>query len=176
VPDFERAVDLLDNAREVRLGLGPSEFVAQYLALRLGRMGRRARASGITGFRLADELIGLTENDLVVLLLPGRHLRDIEILLDHNLAVSGKTLLITDSLATLFADEVTATLPAMHSPSNFTGEMLAAEVVTDAMLLALAACDEERATDVAELLTSLRSKLIQSDSHDYVHRSKRAKS
>lgn len=176
IPDFERAVDLLDDAREVfAFGLGPSEFAARYLALRLNRMGRRARASGITGFRLADELIGLTEKDLVVLYLPGRHLPDIDILLDHNREVGGKTLLITDSLATLFADRVTATLPAMHSSSNFTGEMLCAEVVTDAMLLALGARDEERATGAAELLISLRSKLIQSDSREYVHRTKRTK-
>ena len=49
------AVEALAGAREVlAFGIGPSESVAAYLALRLRRIGRRARVSGATGLRLHD--------------------------------------------------------------------------------------------------------------------------
>ncbi|HWD05230.1 MAG TPA: MurR/RpiR family transcriptional regulator [Amycolatopsis sp.] len=171
--DFERAVDLLDGAREVlAFGIGPSSFLAGYLALRLGRMGRRARSSGATGFRLADDLLGLGEGDVVVLFLPSRLLGDIEVLLDRTREVGASTLLITDSLAPVFGDRVAVSLQATHSPSNFTGEMLSAEVLADALLLDLASRDKARANGASELLTTLRSRLIQGDSRDYVPRRK----
>ena len=69
--DFAAAVDLLAGAREVlSFGVGPSESVARYLALRLGRLGRAARGTGATGFRLADDLLPLTAEDVVVLYPP----------------------------------------------------------------------------------------------------------
>src|SRR5262245_1544945 len=174
--ELARAVDLLDDAREVfAFGLGPSEFLARYAALRLTRMGRRARASGATGFRMADDLLGLTAGDLVLLYLPDRLLGDIEVLLDHVRAVGAATLLLTDSLGPLFGDRVDVALTAAHSPTNFTGEMLSAEVLTDALLLGLAARSGERATDSSELLISLRSKLIRQDSREFVRRGKRTK-
>lgn len=171
--DFEKAVDLLAGAREVlAFGIGPSSFLAGYVALRLGRMGRRARASGATGFRLADDLLGLGEGDVVVLFLPSRLLGDIEVLLDRTREVGAHTLLITDSLAPVFGDRVAVALQATHSPSNFTGEMLSAEVLADALLLGLASRDEDHANQTSELLTTLRSRLIQGDSRDYVPRRK----
>jgi DNA-binding MurR/RpiR family transcriptional regulator len=51
--EFDRAAGLLDGAREVLgFGIGPSGYLANYLSLRLNRLGRRARSSGATGFRL----------------------------------------------------------------------------------------------------------------------------
>jgi DNA-binding MurR/RpiR family transcriptional regulator len=171
--EFDRAVGLLAGAREVLgFGIGPSGYLANYLSLRLNRMGRRARSSGATGFRLADDLLGLAEDDVVVLYLPRRLLGDIGVLLDHAREVGARTVLVSDSLGPLFGDRVDVTLTATHSPSNFTGEMLSAEVLTDALLLGLASRDEERAAGATELLTTLRSRLIQGDSRDYVPRRK----
>ncbi|HEY3710845.1 MAG TPA: hypothetical protein VGL64_15795 [Amycolatopsis sp.] len=44
--------------------------------------------------------------------------------------------------------------------------------LADALLLGLASRDEERATGTSELLTTLRFRLIQGDSRDYVPRRK----
>ncbi|MFJ1767103.1 MurR/RpiR family transcriptional regulator [Amycolatopsis sp. NPDC088138] len=162
--EFGSAVGLLDEAREVlAFGLGGSGLLARYLAMRLTRMGRRARASWATGFQLADDLLGLGADDLVVLYTPARILGEIEVVLDHAHSVGARVLLISSSLGALFADRVDVTLAAPQSTTNFTGEMLSAEVLTDALLLQLASHDETRTTRAAEELTKLRSELVQGD-------------
>jgi DNA-binding MurR/RpiR family transcriptional regulator len=170
-PDFEKAVDILARAREiVAFGVGPSESVARYFTLRLGRLGRRARATGATGFRLADDLLGLGAGDAVVLFSPARLLGEIEVLIHHAEVVGADIVLVSDSLGPLFADRVQVVLQALHSPSGFTGEGLSSQVLADAMIVAITAGDENRATTATELLTTIRSELIQTDSRDYVSR------
>ncbi|MFJ7212951.1 MurR/RpiR family transcriptional regulator [Amycolatopsis sp. NPDC098790] len=169
--EFAAAVDLLDEAREVlAFGLGGSGLLARYLALRLTRMGRRARASWATGFQLADDLLGLRADDLVVLYVPSRLLAEIEVVLDHAEKVGARVLLISSSLQAQFAERVDATLAAPQSMTNFTSEMLSAEVLSDALLLQLASRDEARSTAASETLTSLRSELVQRDERSSVSR------
>jgi DNA-binding MurR/RpiR family transcriptional regulator len=166
---FEAAVDLIAGAREVfSIGFGPSEPVAMYLALRLNRMGRYARWSGATGFRMADDLLRVRTGDAIVLYAPGRLLDEIGILLDHADAVAARSVLITDSLGAILRDRVDVVLPAVHSPSGLTGEALCAQVLSDALLLAVAKRDHGRSTATSEALTALRSKLIGADSADPV--------
>jgi DNA-binding MurR/RpiR family transcriptional regulator len=174
--EFAAAVGLLDEAREVlAFGLGGSGLLARYLALRLTRMGRRARASWATGFQLADDLLGLRADDVVVLYTPARLLAEIEVVLDHAHAVGARVLLVSSSLGAQFADRVDVTLAAPQSTSNFTGEMLSAEVLTDALLLQLGSGDETRATRASELLTSLRSELVQGDERSAAPKRRRKK-
>jgi DNA-binding MurR/RpiR family transcriptional regulator len=159
---FDTAVEALAGAREVlAFGIGPSESVAAYLALRLRRIGRRARVSGATGFRLADDLLELGRGDVVVLYSPGRLLAELEIVLDHATAVGARAVLISGSLAPVYADRVHVSLLAVDSDTGSTGEGLPSQVLTDALVLAVRAEDETRATERAELLTGLRSELSQ---------------
>jgi DNA-binding MurR/RpiR family transcriptional regulator len=158
--EFARAVEILDDAEEVlAYGIGPSEMVARYLAVRLGRIGRRGRATGATGFRLADDLLALGPRDVVVLYLPSRLIAEIEVVLDHAEAVGARTVLVTDTLGSVFADRVDVVLPAGRSLTGAIGEGVTSQVLTDALLLALATRDESRATARSELLTALRSEL-----------------
>jgi DNA-binding MurR/RpiR family transcriptional regulator len=160
--EFERAVEILDGAEEVlAFGIGPSEMVARYLAVRLGRIGRRGRATGATGFRLADDLLTLGPGDIVVLYSPSRLIAEIEVVLDHAEAVGARAMLITDTLGSVFADRVDVVLPAGRSVTGAIGEGLTSQVLTDALLLALTTRDEARATTRSELLTALRSELSQ---------------
>jgi DNA-binding MurR/RpiR family transcriptional regulator len=159
---FDTAVDALAGAREVlAFGIGPSETVADYLALRLRRIGRRARSTGATGFRLADDLLELARDDVVVLYSPSRLLAEIDVVLDHAATVGARAVLVSDSLGPVFADRVHVTLAAAHTPTGATGEGLPSQVLTDALVLGVRAKDEERATEQAELLTELRSELTQ---------------
>jgi DNA-binding MurR/RpiR family transcriptional regulator len=163
---FGTAVDTLAGAREVlAFGIGPSETVADYLALRLRRIGRRARATGATGFRLADDLLELASGDVVVLYSPSRLLAEIDVVLDHAAAVGARAVLVSDSLGPVFADRVHVTLAAAHTPTGATGESLPSQVLTDALVLGVRAKDEARATERAELLTELRTELSQSGAH-----------
>ncbi|TDV49973.1 MurR/RpiR family transcriptional regulator [Actinophytocola oryzae] len=161
--DFVAAVDLLMAAREVvSFGLGPSELSAQYLTLRLRRLGRQTRQITATGFRLADDLLGLRGSDVVVLYVPGRLINDVHVVLDHARTVGAPIILVSDALLPVLADRVTLTLAAVHSGSGFTGEGLSALLLTDCLALGIATRERERATATSELLNSLRAALTQS--------------
>ncbi|TDD44464.1 MurR/RpiR family transcriptional regulator [Nonomuraea terrae] len=160
--DFVAALDLLMGAREiVSFGLGPSEMCAHYLTLRLRRLGRQARLINSTGFRLADDLLGLQKSDVMVLYVPGRLFNDVYVLLDHAQAVGAQVLLFSDALLPVLADRVTLTLTAVHSGSGYTGEGLSSLLLTDCLVLGLATRDRDRATSTSELLNSLRTALTE---------------
>lgn len=166
-PAFESAVSALAGAREVvGYGVGPSSVPVGYLVLRLTRLGRRARAMAATGFGLADELLGLRPEDVVVLYAPGRLLRDMDVLLTHAEAVGARTILVSDSLTDTLADRVQITLPAVDSASGLTQEGLSSMLVTDCLTLGVARRDAARATAASELLTSLRKRISPQDHHD----------
>ncbi|HEX3786562.1 MAG TPA: MurR/RpiR family transcriptional regulator [Pseudonocardiaceae bacterium] len=174
VEDFSTAVDALADAEEVLcFGIGPSEGVADYLALRLKRIGRRARSTGATGFRLADDLLELSSGDVVVLYSPGRLLAEIEVVLNHAKSVGARAVLISDSLGPLFTDRVHVTLPAAHSAGNLTGEGLSPQVLTDALIVGIVGRDEKRAADTSKLLIDLRSTLTQSGGREHGRRNHR---
>lgn len=162
--DFEAAVDLIAGADEVLgYGLGPSELPMTYLAMRLRRLGRRARSTSATGFRLAEDLLPLTAGDVVVLSAPDRLLHDMESLLDHAHSVGARIVLLTDSLGAILADRVDLTLTAVSSTSLFTHEGLAAMLLVDALVVGVANRDPAAVTANSELLTSLRTRIVPGD-------------
>jgi hypothetical protein len=78
--------------------------------------------------------------------------------------------MVTDSLRPLFGDRVHVVLTSVYSPGSLIAENVTSQVLTDALLLAVRRRDEKRVMMAAEVLTNLRSKLIQADSRDYVSR------
>ncbi|MGH3516135.1 MAG: MurR/RpiR family transcriptional regulator [Haloechinothrix sp.] len=158
---FERAVGILAAAREVMAyGVGASELGARHLVLKLNRIGHPARFVGSTGFPLADELLSLDERDAVVVFAPLRLLHDGEVLLIHAASLGARTVLVADRpLGDRHADRVDAVLTAPHTPTGITNEALPAETLADALILAVAATDEQRAVHASELLTRLRARL-----------------
>jgi DNA-binding MurR/RpiR family transcriptional regulator len=174
VPQFAAALDIIENARSILcFGIGPSETNAEYFALLLGRRGKAARVTGATGFRLADDLLALQEGDVVIMFSPARLLREHEVILGRAGEVGARVILVTDSLEPVLGDRVDVVLRAVYSVSGFSGEILSSLVLTDALLLALAARDQARATSCAEKLTELRSSLINADSRNLVRRTRR---
>ncbi len=166
-PDFDRAVRVLAAAEEiVCYGIGPSQTAADCLVLRLCRMGRRARASGSTGFRLADDLLGLGPRDVVVLFAPGRLLGETQTVVQHAGKVGARIVLITDSLGPVYGGVVEVVLPAVHSPDEVTGETVTSQVVGDALALAVSAGDRERVTSTSALMTSLRAELVRPEDRE----------
>ncbi|WP_055565386.1 MurR/RpiR family transcriptional regulator [Streptomyces atriruber] len=155
------AVEALAEAAEIHCyGVAASELAARHLALALGRIGRRARHVGATGFALADHLLGIRQGDAVVIFQPGRALAEISVLVDRARAVGARVVLVTDELAELYGGRVDAVLTAPHTPTGITTEALTALVVADAVLLALTTVDEARAVDTSHQLTALRDQLL----------------
>ncbi|WP_331767188.1 MurR/RpiR family transcriptional regulator [Embleya sp. NBC_00896] len=159
---FRRAVELLADATEVlAYGVGASELAGRHLALKLNRMGRRARFVGTTGFGLADELLALRREDVVVMFVPGRLLRDMEVLLDRARVVGAGIVVVTDELVERLADDADVVLYAPHTPTGITAESLGAIVLSDALLLAVASLDETRSVEHSHQLTVLRTQLLE---------------
>ncbi|MCX4710878.1 MurR/RpiR family transcriptional regulator [Streptomyces griseus] len=166
-PDsLKRAVAVLAEAREVfAYGVAASEPGARHLALALGRIGRRARAVSETGFALADQLLALGQGDAVVIFQPGRRLMELSVLMERARSVGAKVVLVTDELGEAYADRVEAVLTAPHTPTGITAESLTGLLVADALLLALATLDEDRAVDSSHQLTALREQLLDPKRH-----------
>ncbi|QCX78406.1 putative DNA-binding transcriptional regulator [Streptomyces sp. YIM 121038] len=155
------AVGVLADAGEIHAyGVAASELAARHLALTLGRVGRRARYVGATGFALADHLLALRQGDAVVIFQPGRDLAELSVLIERARAVGARVLLVTDELAERYGGRVDAVLTAPHTPTGITTEALTALVVADVLLLALTTLDEARAVDTSHQLTALREQLL----------------
>ncbi|WP_458089100.1 MurR/RpiR family transcriptional regulator [Streptomyces malaysiensis] len=158
---LKQAVQTLADAREVvAYGVGASELAARHLVLKLRRAGRRARFVGATGFTMADELLGLGRGDAVVILHPGRRLREFTVLTDRARAVGAGVVLVTDVPTGPLATHADVVISAPHTPTGITAESLAGIVVVDTLVLALASLDESRAVEASHQLTVLRGKLI----------------
>ena len=160
-PAFTAAVELLAGANAVLgYGLGVSELPVRYLATRLQRLGRRARSTSATGFRLADELLTIEAGDVVVLNAPERLLPDMTTLVRHARASGAGVLLLTDSLGATLDSQVDVTLTAVRSPSGLTQEGLSTTLVLDCLLLAIAKKDPGSVSANTELLATLRDRLV----------------
>ncbi|MEV0390257.1 MurR/RpiR family transcriptional regulator [Nonomuraea sp. NPDC050643] len=156
------AAETLTQSREViAYGVGPSGIAAEYLALRLNRLGMKARASSDTGFRFADLIVPLGPGDTVVMFAPARLFYELEVLLDQAEAVGAKVVLITDSLGPVLGPRVAATLLATLSATGATREMLPSIAVIDALALAVASRLGDRAVAASALLDDIRAPFIE---------------
>ncbi|WP_327686340.1 MurR/RpiR family transcriptional regulator [Streptomyces sp. NBC_00467] len=158
---FDQAVDLLIGARQVlAFGVGLSEIPARFLYMKMNRLGYPTRFVGAAGFLLADGLLGLRAQDVVVIYAPARLTTELNVVLDHAASVGAETILVTDSLGPALAARVTVTLPAVHSATGYTAEAFSSLLMTDCLLLGVASRDRERATAGSELLHTLRAALV----------------
>ncbi|MEV0623924.1 MurR/RpiR family transcriptional regulator [Nonomuraea sp. NPDC050404] len=159
---LDLAVETLTTAGEVvAYGVGPSGIAADYLALRLNRLGLKARSSSDTGFRFADLVVSLRTGDAIVLFAPARLFSELEVLLDRAEAVGAKVVLITDSLGPVLGARAVATLLATLSATGATREMLASIAIIDALALAVASRLGDRAVAASALLDEVRTTFIE---------------
>lgn len=162
VEKLGQAVGMLAEAEEVvAYGVGGSELAARHLSLKLNRLGHRARFVGTTGFRLADDLLGLRGSDVVVLYVPGRLLPDADVLLDRAKATgAGRIAVSEQTLTDRLGDRIDVGLRAPLSAGGSVAESLTSLVLTDILLLGVAAIDEPRALYTSDLLSNLRDDLL----------------
>jgi DNA-binding MurR/RpiR family transcriptional regulator len=94
-----------------------------------------------------------------VLYLPARRTADADVVLDHARAVGARSVLVTGAMGRALAGRADVVLTAVHDTDDVTGEGLTAAVLTDALLLAVAARDERSVVAADETLTRLRTAL-----------------
>ncbi|GAB3747597.1 MurR/RpiR family transcriptional regulator [Nocardiopsis nanhaiensis] len=157
---FDQAVGIVEEAeRTVVYGIGPASGAAHYLSLEVSRLGRRCTSLGATGFRLADDLLGLGPGDAVVVLSPLRLFREIDSLLRRAAEVGAPTVVITEALGGALAGEVDTVITTPPSTSGAAGENLAGWIVTHALAMELAARDRTGAVAAREHLNRLRGEI-----------------
>jgi DNA-binding MurR/RpiR family transcriptional regulator len=121
VADFEQAIDLLDNARRVYV-VGLS-YISAYLALNFGAVLSHIRSechvlqSGIRD--LPDQLMDISEDDLLVAISFTRYVRDTLRCMDYAKEIGASVLAITDSPLSPAAKraDVALVVPDYRQPS-----------------------------------------------------------
>jgi DNA-binding MurR/RpiR family transcriptional regulator len=158
---FQEAVRLVLDAREVATyGFGANYVAAEHLTLKLRRLGLRSRCIQTAGFRLADDLLAIGPDDVVIVIAPGRLVIDAEIVIDRARAVGAGIILLSEQLiAERLAGDVTVAIHVPNTVTGITAEVLTTIVTTDALAEAVAAADTDRTLESAHTLESLRQQL-----------------
>ncbi|MFF7144561.1 MurR/RpiR family transcriptional regulator [Streptomyces nodosus] len=158
--EFAAVVRLIGDAREtVVYGLGGLGTFAEYLVTRLERMGHRARAARSSGFLLADDLLALSGEDVLVVIAHTNVAPETSVAVDHAKRVGAPVVLITDTLAEALADDTAAAISAPIGKMGTFSSQAATLAVLEALILAVAAGDRERSTEAMTLLNQLRGEL-----------------
>lgn len=157
---FATAVTMIADARETMVcGIGGLSGLADLFVLRLTRIGRRARNASDTGLRLADSLLPLGPDDVAVVIVHNRMMREVRVALDHANRVGAGVILVTDSLGEMLRDQVQVVLTApIGRPAMFSGQTTTL-VVLEALVLAVAAVDRERSLTAITEMNRLREEL-----------------
>ena len=158
-PDtWARAISMLDRTRHVwAYGIGPGAAVADLFALSLQRIGRPADAWSATGFRLADEVLRLTEDAVVVVIAPLRVFRETGIVLDHARSVGAKSIMLTEAVAEARDTSADIVLPLPDSTEGAANEILAPLMILHALVLELVSAKRTSAIKHYHELNALRS-------------------
>lgn len=157
---FSAAVTALSGAREVVvMGTGALGMLGRYLSLRLIRLGYRCRDALTSGFLLADDLIRLTERDVVVLVVHEKVTVEIEVVLDHAREVGATVVLVTDTLGEALRDRVAIVLTTPAGSSQMYKMQTTTLALFEALTLAIAAQQQEPALHAMALMNRLRDEL-----------------
>ncbi len=152
--DFHHAVTLLHNAERVlTCGFGPHASLADYVTLRLRRIGRQALALTSTGFLLGDVLLCMRSGDVLVLMAYGRLYREIEVTLARAREADVPVVLLTDTLAA--AVQPAAALTASCRHGGLHSSIAPTAVLLEALLLGVAARDRPRSLATMRQLNDL---------------------
>ena len=158
---WRSAVDALVAAPSVMTyGIGPAACLADYLCLSLKRIGVPARGSGVTGFRLADELLTLRADEVVVVFAPIRQFREISVVVEHAAAVGVKVVLVTESLGMALAPKVHAVLATPQSTTTAASEITGGLVLAHALTLSVASAARDTAVEALRLVNQLRADVV----------------
>lgn len=154
-----RAASLMLGARAVHTwGVGASGIAAEYAALRLRRVGVDARWMSASGFKLADELLSIRADDVVLVFVPGRHHSDLDAVVDRMAEKSAHGVLVTSALGRDVRDRFDVTFRADNATSKLAGELYSSMWVTDALIVELANRQQAKTLETSDSLTRLRAR------------------
>lgn len=158
---FETATRILAAASHTLVvGYGSAYPVADSLSLGLRRIGRTASATALTGYNFADELGQLSATSALVLIAPLRHVREHDVAISEATRIGCPIVLITEVLASHFADRVATVLVTPSTENLLLSSQIGDLLLVDALLLAVAATDPDRALDGWKTTNRLRAEIV----------------
>ncbi len=161
-PDhFEKAVVLLNDARQIvwQGGVGPTAYLAEYASLMCVRTGRPSIAFTAAGIAAADDLVSLTESDVVVVLAYGRTQKHVSVLIDRATDIGCATILMADHSDRRLGRRVTLVLErGIENPEFFTSHINTLALI-EALIAGLAVTDPTNATAAVASLNNIRAAL-----------------
>lgn len=150
---------ILSAKKVVIFGIGPSAAIANYFATQLRRFGITVTVFSHSGLLLADELLQIQKDDLVLLLAYGHLYTEIKVLLDHAVSVGAKTSLITDNLRDKLMSKVSLII---QLPTGAVDGFLMHTVTLafiEAVLVGVASCASGEVIQNLKVLDDLRARL-----------------
>jgi len=154
------AVSVLHSADRLFIfGIGPSARLAQYTAILLQRTGRRSQVLDRTGTELADQLLGLSSADALLMLAYGPAYRELVAVLDEADRLGAPVVLITDTIEQEIVNRVRVRLRVARGRAEHVALHAITLACLEALVLALAASREEAAITSLERLGELRHAL-----------------
>lgn len=158
---FETATQILATAAHTLIvGYGSARPVADSLALGLRRIGRAVGETSMTGYNFADELGQLTPTSALVVIAPLRHVREHDVAISEATRIGCPIVLITEVLASHFADRVATVLVTPSTENQLPSSQICHLVLVDALILAVAGTDPDRALHSWKTTNRLRAEIV----------------
>lgn len=163
IDSLSHAMQLIDRADTVWcLGMGRSEVEAKHCSIALSRIGLRTRHNGASGFALANELIDLRVDDVVVLFHTARDTAELRLVVRQVSDLGCRVVLVCGvQLTELYRGKVSAVLTCVGSATGLASWTLGAIVVSDILAYGIAARNQDRALSTRRRLAALREQIPQ---------------
>ena len=158
--EVSAATSVLHSAATVvTWGLGTSATAARYAAERLSRTGVPATHLDRSGFALANELINLREDQVLLLFVPGRKHEDLFLLLDTAAEVGATSILVSNSHGPEVRSIPDLVIDLPHSAAKVTSELFTEILLVDILVGALLSKHPDAARSARRRLMKYRSTL-----------------
>ncbi|MCF8467720.1 MAG: MurR/RpiR family transcriptional regulator [Sneathiella sp.] len=155
---FEKTVRHIVAAKRTYIfGIGPSSAMASYFSIQLERFGIEATPLTQTGLLLADQLLRLEENDLMMIFAYGRIYSELETILDHAARCNVPVILFSDTLGVKLRNRVEQALTVQRGRTDLLSMHTTTLGLIEALLLGIAKVQPEKALASLELLNELRA-------------------
>lgn len=160
IDDLSSAIDIMARASKTyTYGIGLSSVAALHLAMRLRRIGMSVNHLHDDGFLLADRLLEMRAEDVLVLFVPGRLTTAVEMLVEHARAVGCRIVLFTDELIAPLGARVDTAIQVPRTPTGLSDENFLVLLVSDIVIQGITAVSPDSALTASHALTTLRNRL-----------------
>lgn len=158
--EMQKAIELMRTHNRIFVfGLGPSISLVDLLQVRLSRFGKTVVSLTNSGREMLEPLLSLQPSDLVFVICFFVQNPALRLMLDYSNKIGSKIIMLTDTLDSIFSDQVDVTLSARRGPFGEFHSLVVPMTVINALLLSLADKDKEQILPMLDKLDSLRDML-----------------